>query len=78
MTLVLATHDPEVALRAHRVLGLVDGRLAADVPITAKTDTHTLYDALGYHADRRAGSGPSADPHSWHQRRPPRRTLALC
>ncbi|HEV8056796.1 MAG TPA: hypothetical protein VGP51_09955 [Nocardioidaceae bacterium] len=49
MTLVLATHDPEVALRAHRVLGLVDGRLAADVPITAKTDTHTLYDALGYH-----------------------------
>jgi ABC-type lipoprotein export system ATPase subunit len=50
MTLVLATHDPEVALRAHRVFGLVDGRLAADITITSQTDTHTLYDALGYHA----------------------------
>jgi putative ABC transport system ATP-binding protein len=29
-TLVLVTHDPELASRAHRVIRLADGRVAAD------------------------------------------------
>jgi putative ABC transport system ATP-binding protein len=37
ITLIIATHDPQVAGRADRVLHMVDGRLAAEagVPLPA-------------------------------------------
>jgi ABC-type lipoprotein export system ATPase subunit len=31
MTVLLATHDPAVALRAERVIGLTDGRVITDL-----------------------------------------------
>ena len=52
MTLVIATHDTEVALRAGRVLGLLDGRLALDLAVEPGHTSSDLNDALGYHIDR--------------------------
>lgn len=48
MTLVVATHDPEVALRAERVVGLTDGQVTADLGVAGHT-REELFDALGYH-----------------------------
>lgn len=40
LTIVLATHDPQVALRGDRVVALRDGRVASDVPVRP-TDSST-------------------------------------
>jgi len=48
LTLIVATHDPEVALRAERVVGLTDGRLTADLAVQGHS-RQELFDALGYH-----------------------------
>ncbi len=50
MTLVVATHDPEVALRSERVVGLTDGQLSADLAVKDHS-RQDLFDALGYHLD---------------------------
>jgi putative ABC transport system ATP-binding protein len=38
MTLIVATHDPEVAARCDRMIRLVDGRVADDIEISAAED----------------------------------------
>ena len=50
LTVVVATHDPEVALRAERVVGLVDGHVRTDLAVGEHHSREDLYDALGYHA----------------------------
>ena len=44
LTLVVVTHDPEVARRAQRVLILDDGRIARRL---AGSELTTVYEALG-------------------------------
>ena len=36
MTLVIVTHDPDVAAKCRRIIHMEDGRIVKDVPITAK------------------------------------------
>jgi putative ABC transport system ATP-binding protein len=38
ITIVLATHDPQVAARCDRVVRLLDGRVADDVDVRASAD----------------------------------------
>lgn len=52
LSLIVATHDPEVALRSSRVLGLVDGRLKVDLEVNDALEPNDLHDALGYHLGR--------------------------
>lgn len=40
-TIVLVTHDRELALRAHRIITLRDGRVVSDQPIAATTGART-------------------------------------
>lgn len=40
-TIVLVTHDRELALRAHRIITLRDGRVVSDQPIEATTGART-------------------------------------
>jgi putative ABC transport system ATP-binding protein len=46
ITIVLATHDPQVAARCERVVRLIDGRVADDVDVRAAADPPGALDRL--------------------------------
>ena len=52
MTIVVATHDSQVAARCDRVVRLLDGRIHDDVDLTAAADLEATMGRLG-----RAGPG---------------------
>jgi putative ABC transport system ATP-binding protein len=52
VTVVLATHDSQVAARCDRVVRLVDGRVADDVDVRASVDVGATLGRLGRHAPR--------------------------
>lgn len=47
MTVLLATHDPAVALRADRVIGLIDGVLVTDLLVSNDTTAEDLIAGTG-------------------------------
>jgi putative ABC transport system ATP-binding protein len=52
MTIVLATHDSQVAARCHRVVRLLDGRVDDDVDVRAAADLDATLGRLGRTAPR--------------------------
>jgi putative ABC transport system ATP-binding protein len=52
VTIVLATHDSQVAARCDRVVRLLDGRVADDVDVRASVDVGATLGRLGRHAPR--------------------------
>jgi putative ABC transport system ATP-binding protein len=52
MTIILATHDAQVAARCERVVRLLDGRIADDVDIRAAADLSATLDRLSRPAPR--------------------------
>jgi putative ABC transport system ATP-binding protein len=52
VTVVLATHDSQVAARCDRVVRLLDGRVADDVDVRAAVDVGATLGRLGRHAPR--------------------------
>jgi putative ABC transport system ATP-binding protein len=52
VTIVLATHDSQVAARCDRVVRLLDGRVADDVDVRAAVDVGATLGRLGRHAPR--------------------------
>jgi putative ABC transport system ATP-binding protein len=46
ITIILATHDPQVAARCGRVVRLIDGRVADDVDVHAAADPSGALDRL--------------------------------
>jgi putative ABC transport system ATP-binding protein len=51
LTVLLATHDPAVALRADRVIGLNDGKMEADVSVTPQETPESLIGKLTKQAE---------------------------
>jgi putative ABC transport system ATP-binding protein len=51
-TIVLATHDPQVAERCNRVIGLVDGRVTGEVDVRASADVAVVLADLARPAAR--------------------------
>ncbi len=52
VTIVLATHDSQVAARCDRVVRLLDGRVTDDVDVGAAVDVDATLGRLGRHAPR--------------------------
>jgi putative ABC transport system ATP-binding protein len=52
VTVVLATHDSQVAARCDRVVRLLDGRVTDDVDVSAAMDVGATLGRLGRHAPR--------------------------
>jgi putative ABC transport system ATP-binding protein len=52
VTVVLATHDSQVAARCDRVVRLLDGRVTDDVDVRAAVDVGATLGRLGRHAPR--------------------------
>jgi putative ABC transport system ATP-binding protein len=52
MTVILATHDSQVAARCDRVVRLLDGRVADDVDVRAVADVDAARGRLGRTAPR--------------------------
>jgi putative ABC transport system ATP-binding protein len=46
VTVVIATHDPRVAARCDRMIGMLDGHVAQDEAVAERTDVRARLDAL--------------------------------
>jgi ABC-type lipoprotein export system ATPase subunit len=55
-TVVLVTHDEDLARHAHRILRLSDGRIVEDIPVPEPRDAATLI------AEHPAAADPTGDP----------------
>jgi len=60
MTILLASHDPQIAAGSERLIRLRDGAVIDDIPLTAETPRHKTSSAT---------SASSANQHTWYHQR---------